>query len=300
MPVSSVKLALTQGATVVKTLAAPGSVAFTATANTTYTLRVVGTPNATVNSSPIGEDVVAADGTTSIFSSVDALALPVQKSSNNTGVLNDSFTVSSTGNYTIALTDLQFPKSLSPLILALVPSGQTPIARLPDATTSAMQATVQLQQGTTYRIIAVGKQPDSTAAGGLFSVSVTPSPGTTSVYSKTIPIGAVTLLATPSMVGGTFNLSAGTATLGLSDLQFPAILSQLGAVVVDSNGQAPATLAAAGNPTFTVSSAGAYQAFAFATAAASPGVGSYAVQVQQSGAAALSVARAVSTLTSSH
>jgi hypothetical protein len=89
-------------------------------------------------------------------------------------------------------------------------------------------------------------------------------------------------------------LTAGSSyTLSVADLAFPAALTQVGAVVT-RNGAIAGSSSAAGTQPFTASAGGAYEAFALATPATTPGVGAYSVQVlPQTGAAILSVARGV-------
>ncbi len=293
-PLVSAKMAITQGSTVVATLqsltSGVGAISFAATANTSYTLHIVGSPASGVASGAVGEDVLKPDGS-SFQSYVDDLTIPTAPVANGESILNDTFTVANIDNYTITLADLALPKALKTLILALVPNGGGSVVA---TLASASQTTVQLAPGS-YRIVAIGKMDpaDATAVGGLFTVTVTGTSGAPPYPTKAVHVGAVTLV-------GTAALSAGNYALTLADLGLPAALTQTGAALVRDDGTLTAgPLAAAGSQPFTVAASGSnYLAFALATPAASPGAGSYAVSVLQqpaSGIPPLSTARAVST-----
>jgi hypothetical protein len=302
MPLTSVKMIVTQGSTIVATLnglngGSTGTVSVAAAASTAYTLHVVGTPAAGSSTAPIGEAIQDPSGAT-LASYVDALTIP-RPASNGQTVLTDTFTPATTATYTFAVTDLQLPKALKTVDAAITPSGGgAPVATLP-LMGGATQTTVSLTGGTTYTIVAIGAADpnDTTAVGGLFTVTVTS--GGVSAYAKAITVGSITQLAQSPMA-----LAVGGYTLSVADLGFPLPLSQGAAVVVRDDGTVAAGPVAAGaSLAFNVATAGNYLAFAVATAqAAAPGAGSYAVVVkQQSGSAppALSVARGVTTANSS-
>jgi hypothetical protein len=278
-PLASVQLAITGGSSIVGTpLSAPGSSSFAATAGV-YVIHVVGLPGNVSGSGPFGITVSDASHNT-VASFSGTLALPQAAAPSNQGVMTGSFTVQTSGNYQVNLSDLQFPATLNTLTLAIVVQGGALLITLPAAGTN----TVALQSGVTYDIFAIGQSTASPAAG-LYGASVTPSGGGTPVFARTEPVGAVSLVAGPA-------LAAGNYTLTLTDLKLPLALAQLGAVV-SLNGQAAAQLNAAGS-TPLVATANTYQVFALGLPAAS-GTGSYALALQPaSGPAALSIARAVS------
>lgn len=283
-PLASVEMAVTQGNAIAGTpniLTSTGSITLTASANTTYRLHVVGAPGTTLGSGPIEEDVTASDGT-KLYSFIDALENPPQQQSNSVGTLDDSFTAPASGTYTVTLTDLQFPAALGSVMLLLADNTTghgTPL-------TAAGSAQVSLNSGDKCALLAIG-QEGSAAAGGLFSVSLAPPSGTGSFYSaKVIPIGGVTLLQSSATVNGVVNISAGSTTLTLNDLQFKQALSAAGAIVVSANGQAAAKTTGITSTTHTGSqaftaSAGGYRVFAYATPSVSSQVGSYAVLLTQ-------------------
>ncbi|MDB6102117.1 MAG: hypothetical protein JWO52_2116 [Gammaproteobacteria bacterium] len=281
-PLASVKLGVTSGTTVVGTvITAPGDMQFDATVGT-YVIRVVGVPGTDPGSGPIGIKVTNVADNSLLASFSSTLAKPYLDFPATVGTLDDSFTVTSDGSYVVTLTDQQLPQPLTTLTLVITTSDGAFVTNPPLG--AAGSATVTLQHGVTYRILAAGKT-DTTVNAGLFSASVAPAGGGTPVYSKLVAIGTVAPLAAVTLNAG------GTYALTLSDLSYPAPLTSLEAIVA-LNGQVVARLASAGtSPTFT-GAAGSYQVFAVATAATS---GSYAVSItSQGGAPALSVARTVS------
>jgi hypothetical protein len=280
-PLTKLELALTTGSTIVGTpLLAAGSLQFNASVGT-YVIHVVGTPGAVPGWGLIGIQVTGAPPNTPIASFSDTLAPPATTLPSNEVVIDDSFSVTSSGSYLVALTDLQLPQPLTTLTMLIAAPDGTIVTNPPLGT--AGTATVSLQPGT-YRIFAIG-QSDPTVDAGLYSASVSPAGGGDPIYTKVIPVGTVASVANAP-------LAAGTAyTLQLADLAYPSPLTQLTAAVV-ANGQAVTKLTAAGSsPPFTAASV-TYQVFALAGTAAT---GSYAITLgPQNGPAALSVARAVS------
>jgi hypothetical protein len=293
-PLASLKMAITSGSTIVGTpLASAGTVQFTATPGT-YLLHVVGKPATDSNgrpvlgSGPIGIKVSDSTGTP-LYNFSDDVGLPRRVAANSEVVLNDTFTVTSSGSYQISLADLQFPQALSFLTLGVTAQGAL-ITTLPDSSMS-MHAVVTLQAGVTYQIFALGV-PTGTLGSGLYSATVAPAGGGASVKSWSVPVGGTVLL-------GTAPLTPASYTLTVADLGFPGALAQVGAVVVQG-GQAVATLAAAGTSTpFSVANSATYQIYAVA-GTAPQSAGSYAT-VLQSGSSppAFSAAGAVSASDSS-
>ena len=289
-PLASVGLAVTNGSAIVGTpLTAAGSAQFTAAASGTYTVQVVGAPGTGAGSGPIGIQITSSTGT-QIASFSPSLALP-SGPANDTAPMSGSFTVSTSGNYQVTLSDLQLPQALSSLTMAITtygPSGDmfqfVPNSTLATSTgTPIVSATVALQSGVTYNIFAGGAASTSVNAG-LFGVNVTPSGGGAPVYSNSVPVGAVTSVSTPT-------LTAANYTITLADLSYPAALSSLGAVVV-LNGQSAATLIGSGPAAFNAT-ANPYQVYAVGVPASS-GLGSYALNLQPTGGTSiLNIARAV-------
>lgn len=282
-PLASVTLAVTSGDAIVGTpLVGAGTLTLSSIPAGTYELHVVGMPGNVPGSGPIGI-VVTASNMTQVAAFEDIIALPSQALPNGESVLDDSLTVATSGSYTVALNDLQLPQSLTTLTLLLIAQGgTTPVVTLPSS--GAYQATVSLTAGVTYDILAVG-QANSAANAGLYSAVVTGSGGAV-VYGRAVPVGNTMHLGSPT-------LAAGSCTLSLADLKFPAALTQLGATLL-LNGEPVAQLGAAGSQPFTAV-ANTYEAYAVGTAAAAaPGTGSYAVQVTpQGGTPSFSVGRAV-------
>lgn len=300
-PLASVEMAITQGNTIVgapQILTSTGSITFSATANATYILHVIGTPSTTLGSGPIEEDVTASDGT-KLYSFIDAIQNPPQQQSTSVATVDNSFTAPVSGTYTVTLTDLQFPASLQNVLLLLADSTSGQGTTL----TAAGSAQVTLTAGDSCAIVAIG-QEGSSAAGGLFSVSLTPPAGAASFYgTNVVPIGGVTLLQPSATTNGVLNLGAGTTTITLNDLQFPQALNAAGVAVINSSGQSVtgATYPSISSSTTThtasgsfTASAGSYQVFGYATPTTATTVGSYAVVLTQGTTSVFDDALAVS------
>jgi len=282
VPLSQVTMAVTTGNILVaKAQVGVGVYQFNAAAKGTYTVHVVGTPG-TSGAGVIGLQVGTAANPTSLGNYSDNIAPPSGAPPSGTAILDDSFTVPTSGTYSVTLGDMKLPQMLTTLTLAITETAGSIVQILPNAGT----ATVSLSSGITYRINAVAVAAAS--SGGLFNATVIPQGGGTQVYGKAIAVGTTTQVGTPT-------LSAGDHSIKLTDLSFPVPLTQLGAAVM-FNGQSVTNvpLAAAGTQTFTAA-AGTYQVFAVATPqAAAPPAGAYSLQILPTGGAAeLSLARIV-------
>ncbi|HTY50410.1 MAG TPA: hypothetical protein VMB48_12045 [Steroidobacteraceae bacterium] len=282
-----------------------GTLTFTAAASGTYTVHIVGAPGST-GPGPISTQVTGSSGTV-VESWDDIIQLPGQPLPTDEAVLQQSITVPAgdSGSYTVTLSDLSLPQALGTLELIVLPAGGSPLLELPDTSNSnPMQGTVTLTAGTTYDVIAVG-QTASGATGGLFDAVVAPASTAT---VTTLPTWAwATPVGTTMQVGSSATLAAGTYSLSLADLLFPAQLSEVGvAAVVNGQQAAQVSGSGTGSTSFTITSAQAgasssgatLQVFGAGTAGtAAPGAGSYAVQVssQSGGAAAFSAVQGVVT-----
>jgi hypothetical protein len=316
-PLSSVALAVTQGTGIVgspASVTAGGSpITITATANTTYTIHVVGTQGPTLGSGPIEEDVTDSSGNR-IFSSVDNLTVATQQPS-GVGFIADNFTVSSgdpcaSGPCQVSMTDLQFPAALQTASpnnpqLILIDTTSTPAAMVASLTSfGSTQTTAALNPGDTYTILAVVQQGSNN--GGLFSVSVGAPGGTATYGPRIVPVGRVALLqsSTSGKTKSSFSLTPTTSTtLSLKDLAFPSVaLTAVGAALVDATSQQPlATVAGSAQETITTpGTADTYQVFAYAVADDTVNTGgSYSITVQQGSAFPFDEAEAVPSTSSS-
>lgn len=297
-PLASVAMAVTEGSSIVGTpVAAAGSaITFTATANAQYTIHVVGIPGTTLGSGPIEEDVTS--GGTLVYSSIDTLSSASSQPS-GVGILNNSFTVSNAGTYTVTMTDLQFPSALqNPDLIVIDTTVGTPVATLQSF--GSTQTTQALNAGDSITILAFA-QEGSGALGGLFTVAVTPSSGPAVFGPAIVPVGAVTLLQ--SSVSGksetSFSLGSALTTVSLADLSFPTVaLASVGATVVDATTGLTvltAPITGTGQQNFTpTSTTDSYQVYAYAVPDSTANWGSYSISVQQGSAYPFLAAQAVS------
>jgi hypothetical protein len=278
-PLASVKLAITSGSTVVgMPLAAAGSAQFDATPGT-YAVHIIGQPGPKPGSGPVGVQIKnTADS--SVVASFSGTLAPSSIVPSNETVVDDDLSIPSDDNYTVTLTDLSLPGPLGTALVAIVQPGGNIIYPAPGS-----PGPVAIAKGT-YSLFAVGQTATGTP-GGLYSIVVSGAQAGV-VYNRTLAVGAVQLLGSPTLTADNYSLSA-------TDLALPNALTQLAAMVT-LNGQSVATLAAAGQQAFP-GTANTYQVFAVGTAGAS-GAASYAVRVQSQTAGtapALTIARAVST-----
>ena len=304
VPLVSATLAITSGNKVVGTplVATSGSTSWNMTFSATpgtYMIHVVGTLSTASGAAAIpgygsiGMLVTNTANNAQVGAFSGVLALPATGAASNVGTLNDSFSVSAAGSYQVTLTDLQLPTALTTLTLAMLAQGSSTL--LANLSTGAAPnplvatATVSLQPGTVYQIVAGGESGAVNA--GLYGVNVSPAGGGTPVYTNTIPVGAVISVGKPA-------LTAASYTLSFADLAYPTTLSQAAAAVT-LNGQSVAQLSATGTSSPFNASATPYQVFALGLPA-SGGQGSYTLSVQPvNGTPVLNIARAVSDPTSS-
>jgi hypothetical protein len=313
-PLATAELGVTGGNAVVgtpavltsgsKTLSTTFTVSTAAEAGA-YVIHVVGTPEIVAGSAgtPPGfpGTVVPGSGSigllvtnTSTNAQVAAfsgtLAFPSTGIPTNVATLNDTFSVTTAGSYTVTLTDMQFPQPLTTLTLAITLQGTLLTDPTFSTTSGNPVATVTLTlQAGTYQIFA-GGQAGGAVNAGLYGVNVSLGGGGATVYSNTIPVGSVTSVGSPA-------LTAASYTLTFSDLAFPSALSQAAAAVT-LNGQSVAQLTATGTSSPFTATAVPYQVFALGLPA-SGGQGSYTLSVQPvGGTPVLNLARAVSDPTS--
>ena len=267
---AAVRLAVTNGTTVVLTATAPGTFHFDATPGT-YVVRVVGALDTGKSSGAVGVQVKATTGGQVALEFVSLLQLQAGVIPPDTRVFETDISIATAGDYEVALTDLQLPAALAQLRVAVTVAGGSLAVTLDNPGVATFTATPG-----TYHLTAIG-QADSALEAGLFSVRVRSVATGAVLLSDVEPVANVTKI-------GDAALGSGARTLTLSDLAFPIALTR-SAVVVEQNGQAIARLAAPGTTTFT-SPGGTCEVFAVAVPATPPGVGSYGVDIRPSGGAA--------------
>jgi len=280
-PFAALKLAVTRGATVVAVAGGAGTVHFDATAGS-YVVRVAGALAGGQASGAFGVQIVRAADSVKVLDVASALALPPGALPANQQVLNTTFTVPSTGDVSVSLTDIALPQPLTALTLLIAATGGAPVLTLNAATASPV-VIPGLAAGN-YTLLVTGLA-DAGIGAGAFGARVRTAGGT-DLVSQTVSIGRIVPL-------GTATLPACSCTLTLTDFGFPAALPQLAVALVQS-GQPIARVATAGSPgaasaSFTAT-AGDYDVLGYAVPASSPGTGTYGVDVRPQGAAAASFA----------
>jgi hypothetical protein len=280
---ASVRLAVSRGNSLVGTpLTAPGTLTFTASAGTTYVLRVTGSPGTGIGSGLFRLQLRSSGSATVIDDFVGILALPAGQPANGQFVNELPLTVAASGNYEVVLNDLHWPQALPTLLLALVEEGGPLLAALDSNVANPAQQTVTLDAAKRYRLFAIAEP--APGGGGVYDIDVRATGGGTSDLRRTTPVGEVILV-------DSITLAAGGHVLSVADLDFPAVLAQRGALLVRA-GQAVVQTSSVGDSTFTAA-AGPHDIYVTGTPGAGVDGGSLAVQIAPLGAApVLSVARA--------
>ena len=273
---ASVRLAVTQGTTIIGTpLLAPGAMTIAGLASTTYSIRVTGAPGAAVGSGLFRVDVRNLGSGDLVDSFVGILAPPPGTPAVGQFLLDAPLSVANSGNYDVALRDLQLPQPIETLLLAVVEEGGPLVAALDTdpSTANPAQQTVALDASRQYRAFAIAV-PTTPTSGGMYAVDVVPVGGGTAALARVVPVGGVTFL-------GSMTLAAGAHTLSLQDLGFPTALANRAALVMRA-GQSVAVTTAAGNVPFTAI-AGPHEIYAFGAAAAGAIAGSLNVAIAPTG-----------------
>jgi len=227
----------------------------------TYTVHVIGTPNAAQGIGLFGVCVAAASAPSTCIASYSYsgnLYTPSAGSSAPSSALNTTFTTSaSAGTYTVTITDDAFPAALQS-ISGGIAQGSTAIATL-----SAGANTVTLAAGTTYQLI-IGALANASLDAGLYGVQIT-DPNGAILFDRTVPVAA---LPSATVVD---NVTAQPLNLTLTDQMYPAPLAALGVAVTEGS-TLLAQLTASGTVSNFTAPAGPVQVWQYAVAGTQPGV----------------------------
>lgn len=270
-PLNTATVVVTQGAAIVgqATLTTPATTATLKlpAAVGQYTLRVVGTPNA---SSGVGtfSVCVAPSATPSACiqdaSLVGNITQQSQSSSSTVSSIAVSLTVTTAGNYTFTYADQQFPAALAVAPeLALFQGSQAVSVPVP-----ASPATINLSPGT-YELVAIA-EASSTTSAGLYGISITGPAGVAPLLASSYPVGnlATAVAAT--------NPAAQSVTLSVVDFAFPTPLTSAQGLVSAGGATLGTASSSGGAATFTAP-AGALQVWKYA--APGTGAGTYEVDL---------------------
>jgi hypothetical protein len=191
-----------------------------------------------------------------------------------------TFSVSTSGSYTIVLSDLQTPQALAS-VGVLVATSESAVATLNEPSST----TVSLESGQIYTV-----QPVAAAAGGsqggALAVQVAPTGGGAAVwqYAWTVPAPTDNSAPGQSDLQTTFTVgTSGTYNLTVVDQAFPAALSSLQLDILPQGGltSVPGTPISGPNISEALSlAAGQYQLFIVAKASSPGEAGLYSVSIQ--------------------
>lgn len=292
-PLASVHLLVTRGSKAVVSLhgipddaSAVDTVDFDATPGD-YQVHIVGKPGTGTGSGPVGLKIanVATSNPVLDFSATLAPPPAVQSRVRTYQVELD---VPADGAYDMKLADLAFPHAgtLKSAGFFLFKSGAASVAacaNIPVVVVCPITQNANLTAGH-YVLVAAGGLDDA-ADGAVFSVDIRSSATGAVLHSRTVEIGRVKRVSDSS-----FQLNAGNYTLSLKDLEFPAKLGEVAAVVTRAAQVTALTSSTTADATFTVAAdQTAFDVLSYATPDATAGAGSYDVEVRPAaGAAALS------------
>jgi hypothetical protein len=263
-PLVGLRAAITKGDERVAVLNTAGQVEFAATAGT-YQVQVAAIPSATTGLGSFAAQVTSAGDGPVVLDYSDTVTGSAPTSAVGQGVLQSRIVIGAAGNYSITMTDLEFPEYLASASAMLTPGGVA-YARLSAANPSA---TFDAPAGT-YDLLVVAQAGPTTNAG-LLAWRVVSSASGVVVHDQSAAIGTLgdpVTIALPV----TDSYSAVLADLGL-----PAALSSFAAAIV-RGGELLASGIAAGSLPFDAE-AGDVQIYALPTPAAEPGVGAMSLHL---------------------
>jgi hypothetical protein len=288
---NSLSLAIVTPTQNLLTLAAAGSQSVTLAAGT-YTVQVLARAASGAVGGSFGVQVTAAGSTSPTWQYSDSVGAYSPPPTTGQSVLSTKVTAPSAGSYTLTVTDLAFPASLSSMTAILLNDcGTTPGCTTAPVTPTPIagpiiSTPVTLAAGTyDLFIIATASSPE---LQGLYSVELAPTGGGAPLYNAAVPVGEL-----PAPIALNFN-TAGAASLALTDLQVPLPLSGVNAVITQAGslllhaqavGANPFSAAAGAAELYLISApSGSQGALEAVVTSGSQTVADVAVPVLQSGA----------------
>lgn len=273
------KLIVTRGITVAARLDAPGAIEVDLTSGS-YTLRMSG--RAPANSSSQLAAVVSRNGTQLAAHSIGLVPLspPDPRLVNVQEIVH----IAHAGNYSVELTDRNFPAAISGLQAILTLSG-VPVVCIPASPACANASNSFIANPGDYQLNVIGTA-NAAAPAGLFSVRVADAANNRVAYAKTHAVGKLMGAATELPV------ASQPAVLSATDHAFPVALAQLHvALVQGANFVALRNVSTASVSATLTATAGIAELYTYAIPAANTS-GMYGLLVRQGDAVLLSDVRA--------
>ncbi len=245
-PLATASVVVTQGAAIVgmTTMSAPAASATLQlpAAVGEYTLRVIGTPNASAGIGTFNLCVAPKASPSACIQSASLAGNITEQSAPASPTVSTAvatLTVTTQGSYVLTYQDDQFPVALqtAPILALFQGSQQIAVPVLPSP------ATISLNPGT-YQLFAIA-QADATVKAGLYGITVTPSAGGTPILAATYPVGQLQPASSRD------NPSAQSLTLTVTDFAFPSALASASALATAGGTVLGTASAAAGAASFT-------------------------------------------------
>jgi hypothetical protein len=277
---TSVDMIITSGIASVARLSKAGSLDFDATPGT-YTVRVLG--NGT-SAGTVNVTITPAGGGTELLNFSEGILPKPGSIALNQTATSTSFTTAVADSYQLSVVDRVFPSALTSYDVLIVDTSGTPIARVcsPAITGVCDETPVVFPANATSYDLFLNAKAATTDNAGLLSIRIDGGPANTSanmeVFAKTLPVGVLRRHADVALP------TTGQYSLSLTDLQFPIVLTQARAVLVQGSNLvadvAPPSDASTPDASFSADS-GAATLYLFATPQSSAGAGTYEIKLTQ-------------------
>jgi hypothetical protein len=292
----SLRLIVTRGLEIVRTVDAPGTQPLTTTAGA-HEVHVIGVPGAGSSAGIFGVRILESDGSIAEcqfagsgaapgaceFADTITLAAPPTP---NVATLEASFDLAEAGSYQLDLSDVAFPSALQNVQFNILAPGGGLVFPAPGPSGPGSYSFTGVAG--TYELLLVA-EASAAASAGLCSVRISGGPSAAVIYEHSHPVAQV---AAPVDI----DLSAtGTYTLRLTDFDAPVALTRLAGILMRGAAQL-ARRDGAGSESFNAS-AGEVQLFLLATPASGPGSGTIGIDVLNGATAAYTAARTVTLAT---
>lgn len=269
---SSYRVAVTRGSTVVGSRVGDGKITFTAAADD-YVVRVVGVPDATRFAGSVSVDVTrAADPqprpSLSPFPFLAVFQIPPVNAS--LALQSQQIVrVAATGTYQVSLDDLAFPAPLDALT-GLLFDGTTLLATLGSGTPATVTLAARSPGDPQQYTLILTAQASATAKAGLIGLRVIGGPSAAAAIDQGIAVGELAPAVTVA------NPATQDLTLTVADLGYPSALAGVGAALT-AGGRLIARQNGAGSAGAAAVASGPLQLWRIGSAGAT--AGSYTLDV---------------------
>ena len=231
---------------------------------------------------------VSPAGSAAVLSYHDVIAAPSTPTVGS--AVQQKFTITASGSYTLAAQDFGFPAPLAAGTLDIIVLNDCSGSSSPTCTSQVVLSNLSVAGPSTASLAAgpyvlyAYAQADPVAMGGLYNLAITGGGSPATAYAATIPVGQLP-------TGYSFSVSAGVpisfslADLGMGGgLPLVSTLTTLKAIVTEGTAAPLANLSSptgATPDTFTPTTSGTAELFVYATPSNSTGLGAWSAYFSQ-------------------